>query len=176
MTWPAVDGGLALLLAIGMFSAINQSDEEYAMGNPDRDPHDQRMESSIALGVLALTAGVSAFVGYGRVNRCATAREEFAKAYPQGQGLPTWGAPQPYGYPQPGYAPQGYPPQQGYPPAGAPQGYPQSSPAQPPQIPPGTEGGSCMQASICNQGLVCASGLCVRPPSPAPEPAPSTTP
>lgn len=178
MTWPAVDGALALLFGIGMFSALNQSDEQYMSGNPDRDAEDQRTEAAISLGIFTVAAGVSAVIGYQRVNRCGTAREEFAKAYPQGQGMPTWGAPQP-GYPQPGYPQPGYPqqgyPQQGYPqqpqPGYPPQPYPQSTPQPgnpPQQIPAGYEGGACMAPSSCQQGLVCASGYCVRPPSAAP--------
>jgi hypothetical protein len=174
MTWPAVDGALGLLFGIGMFSAINQSDEEYMAANPDTSADDQRTQAAISLGILAAVAGVSAFVGYQRVNRCGVAREEFAKAYPQGQNLPTWGAPQ--GYPQP--YPQPYP-QQGYPPPQP--GYPQPYPQQPPpyqpqpqpqpnpppqQVPAGYEGGACMTQSVCMQGLVCASGYCVRPPAP----------
>jgi hypothetical protein len=172
MTWPAVDGALALLMGIGMFSAINQSDEDYAINNPDDPADEQRTQAAISLGILTAVAGVSAFIGYQRVNRCGTAREEFAKAYPQGQNLPTWGAPQgypPQGYPQP-YPQQGYPqpyPQQPPPQQGgyAPQPYPTT---QPPPTPAGYEGGACMTQSVCNQGLVCASGYCVRPPTPAP--------
>ena len=177
MTWPAVDGALGLLFGIGMFSALNQTDEEYAIGNPDRSASDQRTEAAISLGLLTALAGVSAFVGYQRVNRCGGAREEFAKAYPQGQGLPTWGPPQP-GYPAQGYPqqPQGYPPQgypqqpQGYPQQPPQQGYPQQPPQQgypqqPQQPAAGYEGGACFTQSVCNQGLVCASGYCVRPPS-----------
>jgi hypothetical protein len=176
MTWPAVDGALALLFGIGMFSALNQSDEQFMSGNPDRDADDQRTEAAISLGLLTAVAGVSAFIGYQRVNRCGSAREEFAKAYPQGQGLPTWGAPQGYpqqGYPQQGYPQQGYPqqPPQGYP-QQPPQGYPQQPQPQPQPYPPqpqptpaGYEGGACMSQSVCMQGLVCASGYCVRPPS-----------
>jgi hypothetical protein len=171
MTWPAVDGALALLMGIGMFSAINQSDEDYAINNPDDPADEQRTQAAISLGILTAVAGVSAFIGYQRVNRCGTAREEFAKAYPQGQNLPTWGAPQgypPQGYPQP-YPQQGYPqpyPQQPPPQGGyAPQPYPTT---QPPPTPAGYEGGACMTQSVCNQGLVCASGYCVRPPTPAP--------
>lgn len=172
MTWPAVDGALALLFGIGMFSAINQTDEVYMSGNPNKSADDQRVEATIGLGLMTALAGVSAVIGYQRVNRCGAAREEFAKAYPQGQGLPTWGAPQPgypqQGYPQQGYPQQGYPqqpqtypPQQGYPATPQPGNYPQ-------QIPPGYEGGACMAPSSCNEGLVCASGYCVRPPTPMP--------
>ncbi len=178
MTWPAVDGALALLFGIGMFSAISQSDEQYVINNPDKSADDQRTEATIGLGLLTALAGVSAFLGYQRVNRCGAAREEFAKAYPQGQGLPTWGAPQP-GYPQPGAPQPGYPqpgyPQPGYPQPGPPQpapypaqpqqGYPQQ-PAPPAQTSAGHEGGACMSQSACDPGLVCASGYCVRPPSP----------
>ncbi len=167
MTWPAVDGALALLFGIGMFSAINQSDDEYTLGNPNTSADDQRAEATISLGLLTVVAGISAFIGYQRVNRCGTAREEFARAYPQGQSLPTWGAPQPYPYPQQGY-PQPYPPQ-GYPPPYQPQ--PEATPP-PPQTPAGYEGGACMAQSVCAEDLVCASGYCVRPSS---APPPSTT-
>lgn len=163
MTWPAVDGALALLFGIGMFSAINQSDEDYLRNNPDTRADEQRTSAAIAAGILTAVAGVSAFIGYQRVNRCAGAREEFARAYPQGQSLPTWGAP------QPGYPPQSYP--QPYPPQGYPPQPPQPQPNPPPQqIPAGYEGGACMTQSVCAQGLVCASGYCVRPPSATPAP------
>lgn len=174
MTWPAVDGALALLFGITTFAAIGQSDEQYVINNPDKSADEQRTEASITLGVLTALAGVSAFIGYQRTRRCGAAREEFARAYPQGQGMPTWGAPQP-GYPQPGYPPPPqYPPQPPPYPTQPQQGYPQQPPPQqgypqqPAPSPAGYEGGACMSQSVCNQGLVCASGYCVRPRSAAP--------
>ena len=117
MTWPAVDGSVALLFAIGVAAAIGQSDATYRMGNPDKPPSDQRREASVGFGVFAAIAATSAVFGYMRVKRCDAVRDEFARAFPQGQTAPAWGPP-PATYPAPPPPRQGYPqppPRQGYP-------------------------------------------------------------
>lgn len=157
MTWPAVDGVLGILAGIGVLSALNQSDADYRLGNPDTDPDTQRTQATITFGILTAVAGVSAFVGYQRVRRCTSAQEAFVRDYQQGQ--PTWGTP------QPGWGGQPYPPPQPYP-----QPYPQPQPQPPRPLAPaaGSEGGACMTQSACQPGLACSAGYCVRTSAPPP--------
>lgn len=150
MTWPAVDGALGILTGIGVLSAINQSDADYRLGNPDVDPDTQRTQATITLGLLTALAGVSAFVGYQRVSRCTSAQEAFVRDYQQGQ--PSWGTPQPgWGQPSPQPRPS-----------------PQPQPARPLAPAAGGEGGACMTQSACQPGLQCSAGYCVRTSAPPP--------
>jgi hypothetical protein len=166
MTWPVVDGVLAAvygIAAIGMFV----DDGGDAPGDDD-----DMTEAGVASLLVAIAAGAGSFVGYRRVSACRDARDAYLMTYPR--GFPGYSQP---GYPQPGY------PQPGYPQPGHPQGYPPPyGPA--PHIPAGYEGGACMPDQSCAAGLVCASGMCVRPPvttpqqphEPHPAPAPVQAP
>lgn len=164
MTWPALDGGGALLMLILMASALAQSDEDYLRANPDRDADQQRREATLVSGIFAAVASASAVYGYTRVSKCKDAREAYAAAHPRRpappaniplyrqQGAPPFGAP---------------PPQQGDPPAPYPPPPQQGDPLPPgPAVSPGVEGGPCLADGTCDAGLMCGAGSCVRPAEP----------
>jgi hypothetical protein len=153
-TWPIIDVVVAGVYAAAAVSAIQREDDP--MPAPGSDETKSRLSpraaAALSLGFAAL-AGAGGFVGFRRVGACRASRETFRVAYPQ--GAPTLA-------PMPGQ----YPPAQGYPPA-PPSGRPQPLPPGwvPTPMPAGYEGGACLANNACAQGLVCASGLCVRPPS-----------
>lgn len=153
-TWPAVDGVLAALSALGGILSLT-TDED----NADEFDEDRNEEGAVGSFVWAGVFGVAAFYGTTKVKQCRAKNDEFRRRFPNGPPQPY---PQPYP-PQP-YPPQSYPPQ----PYGAPP--PGGGPA------PGQEGGACYGNGACAPGLVCASGLCVRPPGAQPQPAPAPAP
>jgi hypothetical protein len=156
MTYPMIDAVVTGLAVLGIVASIADNS-----GNNGTTSRNQAIGSALVIGGVF---GASGYVGYGRVNRCKSARVQFiaanpgyvptsAPSYPSG-GFPTTS---PYAQPQ---APQPAPPPQ------QPQPYvPPAPQARPATL--GTEGDVCNGQAECSAGLVCASNLCVKPPRPA---------
>jgi hypothetical protein len=115
MTWPTIDGILAGIFTIAVFTTISDNNR-----NGDTTNTSQRDSDVAASIILAGAAGVSAFIGHTRVTRCRRATETYTASY-YGQQQQ-----QQYAYPQQ------YPQQPQY---QYPQQYPQQYPAQPPPAP-----------------------------------------
>jgi hypothetical protein len=150
--WPIVDTVLAGVYAAAAVSAIQREDDPMSPPGTDetKSQLSPRAAAAVSLGFAAI-AGAGAFVGFRRVGKCRASRSEFLVRYPN--GAPTL-APMPGPYPPP--------PQPSGPPQPLPPGW------IPTPMPAGYEGGACFANNVCAQGLVCASGLCVRPPAGTP--------
>jgi hypothetical protein len=144
--WPVVDAGWAVLFALAGVSALtsdaSQETETGAAGSTF---------------VTAALFGVSGFWGRSKVSTCKEKNGQFRayqRQYWRQHGGQPYPSPQPYPYPQPAPQPQPQP---------RPQPRPQPQP-QPSGPAAGAEGGNCLAGGKCQPGLVCASGLCVKPP------------
>jgi hypothetical protein len=143
--WPWIDGGLAALFILSGFGALaSDSSQETEAGTAG---------SSF---LTAAVFGLSGLWGRSKVSTCREKNGQF-RAYQRQYWQQQRTSPQPYPpvYPQPQPLPQ-------------PQPQPQPQPSEPAA---GQEGGNCLAGGKCGPGLVCASGLCVKPPErKAPEP------
>ena len=174
---------------LGIVAAQHARDGGGDEGRVELEREGRRHRRIVSGGLLAVAAGASAYVGYGRVSRCREVRGQFIAGHPGGmQPYGSYPPPQGGSYPPPqggSYPPPQGPPPQGPPPQGPPpQGPPPQGP--PPQGPPpqgfappvGAQNGSCTAQLTCDQGLVCAgmpdhTNRCmpVRPVAPSPPPS-----